>query len=129
MIPHLTATQVEQAFGLSHITLVFPDGVPQVLNGDPLINKRLARCWEAGTLIPSAERYQVKSYLIDKGFDLATIPSLISSVTAEGKEREDALMRWQDVDSMPKSHPLVTAVAVSLGLNLDQVWWSILEIE
>jgi len=129
MIPHLTALQVEQAFGLSHITLVYPAAVPQVLNGDPIINKRLARCWEAGTLTPNAENYQVKSFLIHHGIELDSIPALIASATAQGPDHKDALMRWHEVPTFPKGHPLVIAVAAALNLNLDEVWDGILAIE
>jgi len=38
-------------------------------------------------------------------------------------------MRWEFVTTFPKRHPLVMAVAQSLQLDLDEVWWSILEIE
>ena len=122
MITNLTASQVEQAFGLEHITLTFMGGVPQIANGDPAINSRLARCWKAGTLTPEAQSYQVRAFLVRHGIALSSIPDLITSLTAEGPEREEALMRWEFVTTFPKTHPLVMAVAQTLQLDLDEVW-------
>ncbi|WP_397379711.1 hypothetical protein [Prosthecobacter sp.] len=79
--------------------------------------------------VPEAERYKVKGFLIRSGIPLESIPGRIASVTAEGPEREEALMRWFEVPTFPKEHPLVTAVAAALNLDLDQVWDSILAIE
>lgn len=129
MIASLTAAQVEQVFGLQDITLSFQRGVPQVKDAAPLINARLLRCWHAGTLTPEAAAYQVRAFLIRQGIALSSIPALITSLTAEGSERDEALMRWEFVSTFPKTHPLVAAAAQSLQLNLDEVWWSILEIE
>jgi hypothetical protein len=78
---------------------------------------------------PPAAAYQVRAYLIRNGIDLASIPTLITSITAAGAERDEALMRWEFVANFPKNHPLVAAVAASLNLDLDQVWDSILAIE
>jgi hypothetical protein len=78
---------------------------------------------------PPAAAYQVRAYLIRNGIDLASIPTLITSITAAGPERDEALMRWEFVESFPKKHPLVAAVAASLNLDLDQVWGEILAIE
>lgn len=78
---------------------------------------------------PPAAAYQVRAYLIRNGIDLASIPTLITSITVAGLERDEALMRWEFVESFPKEHLLVAAVAASLNLDLDQVWDSILAIE
>lgn len=81
------------------------------------------------TPAPPAERYQVKEYLIRRGISLASIPAMIAAVTPEGVELDVALMRWDQVTSLPKNHPLVTAVAAQLSLNLDEVWDSIIAIK
>lgn len=78
---------------------------------------------------PSAEPIQVRAFLLRSGIPLESIPALITAVTVEGVEREEALMRWDKTLSFPKNHPLVAAVAGQLGLNLNEVWSSILAIE
>lgn len=77
---------------------------------------------------PDAEAFQVREYLMRNNIALDTIPTLIASVTTAGIERDVALMRWDKVTSLSKDHPLVAAVAAQLGLNLDEVWGSILAI-
>lgn len=78
---------------------------------------------------PDAEAFQIREYLMRNGIALTSIPTLIESVTTEGIERDVALMRWDRVTSLPKNHPLVTAVAAQLSLNLDEVWDSIIAIK
>lgn len=78
---------------------------------------------------PEAERYKVMEFLIRSAITLESIPSLIESVTEAGLERDVALMRWHEVPTFPKDHPLVIAVADQLNLNLDAVWDAILSIE
>lgn len=78
---------------------------------------------------PEAERYKVMEFLMRNGIPLDSIPGLIESVTEAGLERDVALMRWREVPTFPKEHPLVTAVAAELNLNLDAVWGTILAIE
>jgi hypothetical protein len=95
--------------------------------------KTVTRGWDVVAIepqpAPPAAAYQVRAYLIRNGIDLASIPTLIASITAAGAERDEALMRWEFVANFPKNHPLVAAVAASLNLDLDQVWDSILAIE
>lgn len=78
---------------------------------------------------PEAERHKVMEFLMRAAIPLESIPALISSVTQEGVERDVALMRWHEVPTFPKNHPLVIAVAAELDLNLDAVWDTILAIE
>ena len=68
-------------------------------------------------------------FLMRNGIALESIPSLIESVTEAGVERDVAIMRWHEVPTFPKDHPLVIAVAAALNLNLDEVWDSVLAIE
>ena len=79
--------------------------------------------------VPEAERYKVMEFLMRNGIPLDSIPGLIESATEAGLERDVALMRWREVPTFPKEHPLVTAVAAELNLNLDAVWGTILAIE
>lgn len=76
-----------------------------------------------------AERYKVMEFLMRNAISLESIPSLIASVAEEGVERDVALMRWHEVPTFPKYHPLVVAVAAALNLDLDAVWDTILAIE
>lgn len=78
---------------------------------------------------PEAERYKVMEFLMRSAIPLESIPSLIESVTEAGIERDVAIMRWREVPTFPKNHPLVIAVAGELNLNLDAVWDTILAIE
>jgi hypothetical protein len=78
---------------------------------------------------PRATRLQVRVFLLRHAIPLAQIPAMITALTAEGLEREEALTRWETADQFPKEHPLVAAVAQQLGLDLDNVWNSILAIE
>lgn len=98
-----------------------------------LLVDAIAACIPFAPLIPGsapeATPLQVHAFLIRRGISLESIPALIAAVTAEGEEREEALMRWDKTLSFPKEHPLVAAVAAQLELNLDEVWSSILAIE
>jgi len=78
---------------------------------------------------PEAERHKVMEFLMRAAIPLESIPALISSVTQEGVERDVALMRWHEVPTFPKDHPLVVAVAAALDLDIDAVWDTILAIE
>lgn len=78
---------------------------------------------------PEATPLQVRLFLERRGIPLENIPAAIASVTAAGSARNEALIRWDKTLSFPKDHPLVVAVAGLLGLNLDEVWGSILAIE
>lgn len=78
---------------------------------------------------PEATPLQVRAFLIRRRMNLADIPALIAAKTAEGPEREEALMRWEKTLTFPKNYPLVVAVAAELNLSLDEVWDEILAIE
>lgn len=78
---------------------------------------------------PEAERHKVMEFLMRAAIPLESIPSLIAAVAEEGVERDVALMRWHEVPTFPKDHPLVVAVAAALNLDLDAVWDTILAIE
>lgn len=95
--------------------------------------QRVERGWNVVENIPpptpEATPLQVRAFLMRRGVSLESIPAYIAAVTAEGPEREEALMRWDKTLSLPKAPPLVAAVAASLNLDLDQVWGSILAIE
>ncbi len=77
---------------------------------------------------PDAESYQVRAWLIRNGIDPASIPALITSLTQPGAARDEALMRWEYAVRVPSNHPLVGAIAANLGLNVETIWPSILEL-
>jgi len=125
---NLTALEIEQAFGMSGITL--EDGA--IITGSGLdlaiANHRLSLCRAAGKLPPDAEAYQVRAWLIRHGIDLETIPSIISASVPEGPAQAEALMRWEYSVRVPMDHPLVAAVATQLNLNVQSVWFDILKL-
>lgn len=95
--------------------------------------KTVTRGWDVveNTPMPpaEAERYKVMEFLMRSAIPLESIPALIESVTEAGVERDVAIMRWREVPTFPKDHPLVIAVVGQLNLNLDAVWDTILAIE
>lgn len=95
--------------------------------------KTVTRGWDVveNTPMPpaEAERYKVMEFLMRSAIPLESIPALIESVAEAGVERDVAIMRWREVPTFPKDHPLVIAVAGQLNLNLDAVWDTILAIE
>jgi hypothetical protein len=123
-----TPNQIEQAFGMTGITLV--DQV--IVSGSGLdletANARLQMCIAKGTLTPEAESYQVRAWLIRNGLDLATIPQMIEALTPPGPVRVESLIRWEYAVRVPHDHPLVIAVATQLNLNLKTVWFDILAL-
>jgi hypothetical protein len=125
---NLTALEIEQAFGMSGITL--EDGAIIAGSGLDLAiaNHRLSLCRAAGKLPPEAEAYQVRAWLIRNGIDLDTIPSIISASVPEGPQRNEALMRWEYSVRVPMNHPLVAVVAASLNVQVQSVWWDIIQL-
>lgn len=94
---------------------------------------RAERQWEqvsaSGAAALAANPLQIRAFLIRRRISLEAIPALIASQTAAGAECEEAVMRWEYEPSFSKNHPLVSAVATQLSLNLDEVWDEILAIE
>ncbi len=123
-----TAQQIETAFGMTDITL--QNGVIVAGTGLDLTlaNQRLQNCIAKGSLIPAAESYQVRAWLIRNGIDPASIPTLITSLTAPGAERDEALMRWEYAVRVPFDHPLVAGIAQQLNLNVSAIWFDILDL-
>lgn len=78
---------------------------------------------------PKAQSYQVRAWLIRNGISLDAIPSIIEAAISSGPQRDEALMRWEYVDNIPIDHPLVTAVAAQLGLEVSAIWPEILGID
>jgi hypothetical protein len=128
----ITANDIQNQFG----------GGPYILmvNGDTPLTKpaltpeqqlKLEAAWKTGgfdNLLQPAESYQVRAWLIRNGIDLTSIPALITSLTQPGPEREEALMRWEYAVKIPANHPLVGAITTNLGLNIETIWPSILEL-
>ena len=80
--------------------------------------------------LPDAKRYQLKVWLIRNGIPLDTVPSIIEAAIPAGPEREEALVRWSDVELVPADHPLVAIVAAGMTppVTVADVWAEILEI-
>jgi hypothetical protein len=125
---HWTAEQLQTVFGMNGITLenetiIAGAGLPLTV-----ANTRLQLCLTAGKLPPDAEAYQVRAWLIRHGIDLETIPSIISASVPEGPAQAEALMRWEYSVKVPMDHPLVAVVAAQLNLNVQSVWWDIIQL-
>lgn len=123
-----TAQQLETAFGMTGITL--ENGV--IATGDGLAlstaNTRLQACLAAGKLPADAKAYQVRTWFIRHGISLDAIPSIISTSVPEGPARDEALIRWEYCVQIPMDHPLVSVVAVSLNMKVQDIWWDILQL-
>lgn len=84
----------------------------------------------ARNALPDAKRYQLKVWLVRNGIPLDTVPSIIESAIPAGPEREEALVRWNDVELVPADHPLVAIVAAGMTppVTVADVWPEILAI-
>jgi hypothetical protein len=129
MIQNLTAKMVEDALGISGITLI-SNGLecPVMIGGSAEDVERLAFCWRAGTMKPRAHAYQVREWLIDNGIDPDTVPQILSASIADEVELKKALSRWEYVTDVPQDHPLVALVAAQIGKDVNGVWWDILKL-
>jgi hypothetical protein len=81
--------------------------------------------------LPDAKRYQLKVWLIRNGIPLDTVPSIIEAAIPAGPDREEALVRWNDVELVPADHPLVAIVAAGMTppVTVADVWPEILDIK
>jgi hypothetical protein len=123
-----TPLEIESVLGMTGITLqgdtiIAGTGLPLAI-----ANHRLSLCREDGKLPPEAEAYQVRAWLIRNGIDLDTIPGIISASVPEGPQRNEALMRWEYSVRVPMNHPLVAVVAASLNVQVQSVWWDIIQL-
>lgn len=80
--------------------------------------------------LADAKSYQLKIWLIRNNIPLETVPNIIRDNYPEGPEREEALIRWEYVDSVPYNHPLVSVVAAGMTppITVADVWPEILAI-
>lgn len=80
--------------------------------------------------LPNARRYQLRVWLIRNGIPLATVPDIIEAAIPAGPAREEALVRWHDVELVPADHPLVAIVAARMTppVAVADVWPEILAI-
>jgi hypothetical protein len=129
MIPDISAKMVEDAFGISNVTLTEVGvTIPVIIGGSDEHNERLAMCWRAGTMQPRAHAYQVREWLIDNGIDPDTVPQILAASIADEVELKKALSRWEYVTDVPQDHPLVALVAAQIGKDVNGVWWDILKL-
>ena len=138
MIPNLTALQVEQALGLSGITLMQAgSNAPTIVGGTDEANAKLKTAWERGTFdTPPAKKFQVRVWLCRNGVNPATITDLIATQEADGPARWEAIERWNAVEEIPVTHSMVAQLFAALQqagqidakLTLPEVWLQILEI-
>jgi len=92
-------------------------------------NRRLQICLrQEHSIAAAAWAHQVRVWMIRRGIPLSSVPQMIAAVTAEGVERDEAMARWEYAVKIPKDHPLVSALAAQLNLDLETIWWEILAI-
>lgn len=128
---------------LDEITEPFPGGDVKSVQRIDITAKTVTHGWEnlsaeeiaqreASLMIPlpDAKRYQLKVWLVRNGIALSTVPSIIESAIPVGPEREEALVRWNDVELVPADHPLVAIVAARMTppVAVADVWPEILAI-
>ena len=128
---------------VDEITEPFPGGDVKSVQRIDIIAKTVTHGWEnlsaeeieqreASLMIPlpDAKRYQLKVWLIRNGIALSTVHSIIAAAIPAGPEREEALVRWSDVELVPADHPLVAIVAAGMTppVTVADVWAEILAI-
>lgn len=79
-------------------------------------------------VFPDAPAWKVKVWITRNNIDLDTIPAIIENSIPAGPERNEALIRWKEVPTVPFNHPLVDLVASGLNLDPAVAWDQILAI-
>jgi hypothetical protein len=82
-------------------------------------------------ILPDAENYQVRAWMIRGGMDPDLVPQIIAQVVPEGIERKEALMRWDYAVRIPRNFPLVDVIGSQMGLSpqdIDGAWSNILAL-
>ena len=128
---------------VDEITEPFPGGDVKSVQRIDIIAKTVTHGWEnlsaeeieqreASLVIPLsyAKSYQLKVWLIRNNIPLETVPDIIRANYPPGPERDEALIRWEYVESVPANHPLVAIVAAGLTppVVVADVWPEILAI-
>lgn len=70
--------------------------------------------------LPPARKYQIREWLIDKDISESFVVGVFENIVDE-KERAKAISRWNTVEEIPRSHPLVLAVTSALNMDADEV--------
>jgi hypothetical protein len=78
--------------------------------------------------LPAARKYQIREWMIDKDISEAFVVGIFENIVDE-KERAKAISRWNTVEEIPRTHPLVLAVTAALEMDADETnleWVNIL---
>lgn len=113
------------------------NGVVYVL-GDAVYEELMERWIDAAfemqgqrPLLPDAENYQIRAWMIRGDFDPDAVPQMIAQIITDEKQRKEALMRWDYAVRVPRSFPLVDAIGAQMGLTptqIDAAWQDILAL-
>ena len=68
----------------------------------------------------SVSARQIRLWLIQNGFSLSSIDIAINNIQDQAI-RDMTLVEWEYAPYVERSHPMVNAIALALGLNEDQV--------
>lgn len=72
-------------------------------------------------LLPNAENYQIRAWMIRNDLDPDAVPQMISHLVTDAKEQKEALMRWYYAVRVPRNFPLVDAIGAQMGLTPEQI--------
>lgn len=118
MINNLSASQIEQAFGVSGVVLEFLGENPIIsaASGNSLekLNARLKRCWENGSLVSKCSQRQLRLWLLSKGL-LSTVESAIKSAS------QAVQIEWEYAAEFKRNHPAIEAIGAICGLSASQI--------
>ena len=82
-------------------------------------------------LLPNAENYQIRAWMIRNDLEPDAVPQMISQLVTDEKERKESLMRWDYAVRVPRNFPLVDAIGAQMGLTPEQIdaaWPSIINL-
>lgn len=119
---NFTAYDIEQAWGVSGVTLV-NNRIAEVTGGDiDELNERLARAIAAGTLevpaVPAITRRQLRLWLHRNG-KLDAVVAALEALPEPAKT--EAAIEWADAVSFERNHPMVEQIGAALGLNAEEM--------
>lgn len=82
-------------------------------------------------VLPDAENYQIRAWMIRNDLDPDAVPQMISQLITDAKEQKEALMRWDYAVRIPRNFPLVNAIGAQMNLTPEQIdaaWPDILSL-
>jgi hypothetical protein len=108
------------------------DGPPQPENTTEDVDQRvinfdkpyvdISRVWvvEPVVIPDNISARQIRLWLIDNNISLSSVENAINGIVDE-KLREKTLVEWEYAPYIERNHPLIEALAASLGLTSEQI--------